>query len=247
MRVAGNIRAFLKPKCSEKNDMSDKPELQLITDSRNGDRDAMAELFRRHYPWSMAIARRILSAHDESSDAVQSAYLCAFRNFKSFRGDSTFKTWITRIVMNQSLTHVRASARRKHFISLDASVSGIAPVFVRDVAPSPEDLVHSAEIRRKLVETAARLPQPLGKAFHLCAISGLSVAETAKALGITVPATKTRLFRARSFMRSELKNMRQKTNRTCRPETLVCSLASPNPAPEDRARPVLNPRTIEAA
>jgi RNA polymerase sigma-70 factor (ECF subfamily) len=227
--------------------MSDKPELQLITDSWNGDTDAIAELFRRHYPWSITIARRILSAQDDSSDAVQSAFLCAFRNFKSFRGDSSFKTWITRIVINQSLTHLRGSARRRHFISLDASGSGIAPVVVRDVAPSPEDLVRSAEMDRKLVETASRLPKPQREAFHLCAISGLSIAETAKLLGITVPATKTRLFRARSFMRSELKNMREKTNRTRRPKTLVCSLASPTRAPEDRPKPVLSPRTIEAA
>ena len=74
------------------NDMPDKPELQLITDSRNGDMEAIAELFRRHYPVSVNVARRILPARDESSDAVQSAYLSAFRNFNSFRGDSSFKT-----------------------------------------------------------------------------------------------------------------------------------------------------------
>jgi RNA polymerase sigma-70 factor (ECF subfamily) len=205
--------------------MPDKPELQLIADSRNGDIEAMAELFRQHYPLSISLARRILPARDESSDAVQSAYLSAFRNFNSFRGDSSFKTWITRIVINHCLMHIRNSAHRRHFISLDDSVSGMTPVVVRDMTPTPEDLMQSRETRKMLGETTARLPRLLRETFTLCAISGLSIAETAKALGLTVPATKTRLFRARSFMRSALKSMRDKPNRTAGPRTIACSPA----------------------
>jgi hypothetical protein len=73
-------------------------------------------------------------------------------------------------------------------------------------------IMQSAEIRTTLVKTVARLPQPLRETFTLCAISGLSIAETAKALGLTVPVTKTRLFRARSFMRFALKTMRDNAN-----------------------------------
>jgi RNA polymerase sigma-70 factor (ECF subfamily) len=192
--------------------MSDKPELQLITDSRNGDMEAMAELFRRHYPISISLARRILPARDESSDAVQSAYLSAFRNFNSFRGESSFKTWITQIVINQCLVHVRSSAHRQHFISLDDSMSGLARVVIRDTAPTPEDVVQSREMCKTLRDTTARLPRPLRETFSLCALSGLSIAETAKELGLSVPATKTRLFRARSYMRSALKNVRANAN-----------------------------------
>ena len=215
----------LSSRCTAKNDMPDKPELQLITDSRNGDTKAIGELFRRHYPLSITVARRILPARDESSDAVQSAYLSAFRNFNSFRGDSSFKTWITRIVINQCLMHVRNSGAPRHVISLDDSVSGLGPVVVRDMTPTPEDLMQTAEMRKTLVETAARLPRPLRDVFTLYAISGLSIAETAKALGLGVPATKTRLFRARSFMRSALKNMRDKANGTVEPRPVACSPA----------------------
>src|ERR1700680_4580614 len=95
---------------------------------------------------------------------------------------------------------------------LDDSVSGLTPVVVRDMAPTPEGLVQSGEMCKTLDETTARLPRPLRETFTLCAISGLSIAETAKALGLTVPATKTRLFRARSFMRSALKNLRDNPN-----------------------------------
>jgi RNA polymerase sigma-70 factor, ECF subfamily len=194
--------------------MHNKPELQLITDFRNGDVDAIAELFQRHYASSLGVARRILQARDESLDAVQSAYLSAFRNFASFRGESSFKTWITRIVINQCVVHLRNSSRQGRWVSLDYSFPGSASVLVVDQAPTPEDLLQSAEIYQKVVDTAGRLPRPLRDAFVLSTISGLSAAETAKALGLTVSATKTRIFRARSFMRSQLRDMRGKTDRS---------------------------------
>jgi RNA polymerase sigma-70 factor (ECF subfamily) len=140
--------------------MPDKPELQLVTEFQNGDGEAIAELFRRHYPLSISVARRILPFGDEYSDAVQSAYVSAWRSIGSFRGESSFTTWITRIVTNQSLTHVRSSVRRKHFISLDDSGSEAGPVMVRDMAPTPEDLIQTAEVRKTLADAAANLPRP---------------------------------------------------------------------------------------
>ena len=156
---------------------------------------------------------------------MQSAYLSAFRHFNSFRGDSSFKTWITRIVINHCLMHVRSSARRRHFLSLDDSGSGLGPVLVRDMAPSPEDVMQSAEVRQTLVGTVAKLPRPLRDALTLYAISGLSIAETAETLGLTASATRSRLFRARSIMRSELKHMRAKANVTVMRKPVVCSPA----------------------
>ena len=76
-----------------------------------------------------------------------------------------------------------------------------------------------AEIREALTELTARLPKPLRDAFTLCSISGLSIRDTAKALGLTVQATKTRLFRARSLMRSELKAVWTNERTTCRFQT----------------------------
>lgn len=185
--------------------MLHEPELQLIAESRKGNTEAIAELFRRQYPSSLTVARRILPTGDECSDAVQSAYLSAFRNIGSFRGDASFKTWITTIVVNQCLMRLRTSVHRR-YVSLD-SFPGLGPAMVMDRAPTPEALAQRAELRETLVDTSARLPRPLREAFTLCVISGLSIAETAKALGLTVPATKTRIFRARALMRSELKHM----------------------------------------
>jgi RNA polymerase sigma-70 factor (ECF subfamily) len=147
--------------------MHNKPELQLIADFRNGDVDAIAELFQRHYASSLRVARRILRARDESPDAVQSAYLSAFRNFGSFRGESSFKTWITKIVINQCVMYLRRSSRQRRWVSLDDSFPGSVPPMVVDQAPTPEDLLRRAEMHQKVVDTAGRLPRPLRDVFVL--------------------------------------------------------------------------------
>lgn len=199
--------------------MNNKPDMQLIADFRNGNLEAIAELFQRHFPSSLRVARRILPGGDESLDAVQSAYLSAFRNLSSFRGESTFKTWITKIVINQCVMHIRNSRWQRRCVSLDQSHSrstGAIVVQAVDNTPSPEDLAQRAELHQKFVDTAGTLPRILRDPFVLCTISGLSTAETAKALGLTIPATKTRISRARCLMRSQLKHICGKPNRALR-------------------------------
>lgn len=115
----------------------------------------------------------------------------------------------TKIVINHCLMYLRNSRWHRRCLSLDYSFPGAAPATVVDQAPTPEDLLRSAEIHQQVIDPAGRLPPHLRDAFVLSTITGRSIAETAEALGLTVPATKTRIFRARSFMRSKLRNMRR--------------------------------------
>jgi RNA polymerase sigma-70 factor, ECF subfamily len=183
--------------------LHEKPEAELVGDARNGNREAVAELFRRQYPHSIAVARRMLPAQEEFLDAVQSAYLSAFRNFQSFRGDASFKTWITRIVLNQCLMRVREPGRHRITLSLDQpSIDGTLPSIAED-SPTPEALVLRAEMESALADAAAKLPKGLSDVLIRCSSSGLSIRDTAEALGLTVQATKTRLFRARALARQK--------------------------------------------
>jgi RNA polymerase sigma-70 factor, ECF subfamily len=185
----------------------DKAESELIARSRKGDGEAMSELFRRCYPYSIAVAHRILSVHEDSLDAVQSAYLSAFQHFNSFREEGSFKTWITRIVQNQCLMRLREPARHRVAISLDdPGLSGNVPV-ASEHGSWPEEMAIQGEISRALADAAARLPKLLREVFARCAIEGLSIRDTAQSLGLTVPTTKTRLFRARSLMRRRLQKV----------------------------------------
>ena len=92
---------------------------ELLADGRNGDGQALSELFERHYTSSLRVARRILRSDEEAYDAVQSAYLAAFEHLHGFRGDAQFNTWMTRIVMNQCFIYLRRPERRRVYSNLE--------------------------------------------------------------------------------------------------------------------------------
>jgi RNA polymerase sigma-70 factor (ECF subfamily) len=184
--------------------MREECEPELIVAAKSGDRAAINELFERHYPSSLDVARRILRSEDESQDAVQSAYLSALRNLHSFRGDAAFKTWITRIVTNCCLMRFRQPWLRTTWIGLDALAANGGALRFASPRPTPEASAFCREIALALSDAAAALPKPLCDVFQLHAISGLSLKQVAKAMGLTLPATKSRLFRANARMRKRL-------------------------------------------
>ena len=184
--------------------MPNKPESELIADCKRGDDAALSELFQRHYPYSLRLARGILRSEEESEDVVQSAYLSAFQNLHSFRGDATFKTWITRIVTNYCLMRLREPRSRINWVNLDGVDASRGSTMLASREPTPETSTLRGEIASAVSVAAARLPRSLREVFHLYAISGLSLKNVAEATSLTLPATKTRLFRANTRMRSYL-------------------------------------------
>src|SRR5579862_5666804 len=141
--------------------LNEQSEAELVCDARNGNGEAMAELFRRHYPHSIAVARRMLPAQEEFLDAVQSAYLSAFQKFPSFRAEASFKTWITRIVLNQCIMRLREPYRHRITLSLDEPVPGGTPPIIAMDSRTPEDLVLRAEIESAVADAVANLPTAL--------------------------------------------------------------------------------------
>jgi RNA polymerase sigma-70 factor (ECF subfamily) len=184
--------------------MHEKREPELIAGCKRGNKAAGTELLGRHYASSLRLARGMLRSEEESQDAVQSAYFSALRHMRNFRGDATFKTWITRIVMNECLVRLRERRRRRDWVCLDDMGQSTAMNVLASAAPTPEKLTLCQEIASALSDAASILPKPLRDVFALCVFSGLSIGETAAALGLTVGATKTRLFRAHARMRSHL-------------------------------------------
>lgn len=187
--------------------MHEKQEFELVAQSRCGDMSAMTELFRRYYPSSLRTARRILRSHEDSLDAVQTAYLSAYKHFSSFRDDASFKTWITRIVINECLVYFRKPERRLRWVWLDDVESDGPPFVLPGDMPSPEDVASSRETAARLAQAMRKLRPHMRQVVHLITVSGLSMTDAADALGISVPATKTRLFRARAQMQAHLKGI----------------------------------------
>ena len=182
-------------------------ESELIANGQSGDQAAISELFRRHYSSCLRMANGILRSEDESRDAVQSAFLSAFRHLHTFRGDSAFKTWLGRIVVNQCCMYLREPQRRMGWVDLDSLYETGAANKLTSPALTPEKLTLCREIQAAVADGVSRLPKPLREVFSLYAGSGLSLREVAGTLGLTLPAVKTRLFRANLRMRSHLQPM----------------------------------------
>jgi len=185
-------------------------ERGLVIRSQHGDKVAMSELFGRHYRASLRVAQRILSSTAESEDAVQAAYCSAFQHLDAFRGKSSFGTWITRIVVNRCLMTIREPWNRM-ILTSEKHAKNFEKSRGLDDFPSqllsPEKAAWCREIAVAHGEAIATLPKPLREAYSLFAVSGLAVAEVARTLGITIPATKSRLFRARNTIRTSLRSV----------------------------------------
>jgi RNA polymerase sigma-70 factor, ECF subfamily len=153
--------------------------------------DAIDTLLAQHYKASVRTAIHILRSKEDSEDAVQTAYFAAFRRFHRFRSESSFKTWITRIVVNCCLMKLRDHRVRPH-ISLDYVERTLASDDV-----TPEDLCYLAELQAAHASAATKLPKPLHDVYAESVISEVALHTVADQMGLTTAAAKSRLFRAR--------------------------------------------------
>jgi RNA polymerase sigma-70 factor (ECF subfamily) len=192
-----NVSATWQPSEAEATDQ------ELVEQSKQGDEEAMAKLVRRHYRASLRIANSILRNRPDSEDAVQTAYSRAFQKLHTFRDEARFSTWITSIVVNQSLLHLR-SKRRATLLSLEEPMNERTKLFLTSRQPTPEESTARHEISTLISRALARLPNNLRTPYKLHAISGMPLVDVAHRLGLSLSATKSRIFRARCTLESRL-------------------------------------------
>ncbi|MBL8875337.1 MAG: sigma-70 family RNA polymerase sigma factor [Phycisphaerae bacterium] len=157
----------------------------------------------------LAVARRILVDENESQDAVQDAFISAFRNIDKFEGNSQIATWLHRITVNACLMRLRKK-RRKDEVSLE----GLLPAFRADGNPAHQAGTwrraatgdEQAETRESIRVAIAKLPEHYRIVLVLRDIEGLDTAQTAELLETTEAAVKIRLHRARQALRELLDN-----------------------------------------
>ena len=180
-------------------------ELALVQAAKGGDVGAFEELVRRYDRNVFRIAQHITQNREDAEDVVQDAFLKAYSNLHQFQGQSKFYTWLVRIAVNEALMKLRK--RRPNQVSLDEEVDtgeDTMPREVEDWGPSPEERYKQAELGTILNSTIAELEPPFRIVFQLRDIEELSTEEPAEALGLSIPAVKSRLLRARLKLRQKL-------------------------------------------
>ncbi|MCU1284413.1 MAG: polymerase, sigma-24 subunit, RpoE [Acidobacteriales bacterium] len=181
-------------------------ELALIQSAREGDIAAFEQLIRKYDRNVFRIAQHITQNREDAEDVVQDAFLKAYQNLKQFQGNSKFYTWLVRIAVNEALMKLRKRKSSKT-VSMDEDVEtedGSVPREVADWSPNPEQQYRQAELSEILEKTIQGLPMGFRTVFMLRDVEGLSTEETAETLGLSVPAVKSRLLRARLQLRERL-------------------------------------------
>jgi RNA polymerase sigma-70 factor (ECF subfamily) len=176
----------------------------LLARLRQGDDLAYEQLVRQESRHLLAVARRLLRNEEDAQDAVQQAFLSAFRALPSFNGESRLATWLHRIVTNAALMKLRTRGRRP-----EESIEDLLPRFVEDGhhveqfnawdAP-PDALLVQQETRVRIRAAIDSLPETYRTVLLLRDIEEFNTEEAARALGVTTNTVKIRLHRARQAL-----------------------------------------------
>jgi RNA polymerase sigma-70 factor (ECF subfamily) len=182
------------------------PDVLLVNRAREGDVQAFEQLVQQYDRQIFRIAQHITQNREDAEDVVQDAFLKAYQKLHQFEGNSKFYTWLVRIAVNESLMRLR-KRRTGRMVSIDEDVETEEGSMPRDLAewrPDPEVMYERTELADILRKTIQGLPPSFRIVFVLRDVDGLSTEETAEALGLSVPAVKSRLLRARLQLRERL-------------------------------------------
>ena len=182
------------------------PDVALVERAKAGDEAAFEQLIRQYDRQIFRIARHITQNKEDAEDIVQDTFLKAYQKLEQFQGNSKFYTWLVRIAVNESLMRLR-KRRNSKTVSMDEDVQtedGSVPRDFADWTPNPEQQYGQGEMGEILRKTIQGLPPGFRSVFTLRDIENLSTEETAEALGLSVPAVKSRLLRARLQLRERL-------------------------------------------
>ena len=177
----------------------------LVAEAKSGDAGAFGELYERHRSRIYRVSLRILRNDQDAEDAVQRCFQRAFVNLSRFRQDSGFSTWVTRIAINEALMMLRQRRPDTQLPENDnTSADAHSPVDLSDHRPTPEQALAQLELQSSVIHAVSHLRHSLRVVVLLRELYGLTTAETARRLGLSVGAVKARTFHARRHLRKHL-------------------------------------------
>ncbi len=193
------------------------PEAYSIPDERlielfitQNDQGAFEELFNRYCDKVYRLAFRITRDHHGADEVLQEVFITLLNKINTFRGESKFSSWLYRVTANASYMHLRSEkkyendVRLEDYVPYDENGTLMGRINVKDWSGRPDGMLLSKEAIGIIEKAINELPEPYRVVFHLRDIEGLSIVEASEVLGLSVPALKTRLHRARLFLRDKL-------------------------------------------
>ncbi|TCS05377.1 RNA polymerase sigma factor [Rhizobium sp. BK418] len=182
---------------------TEKSDPELVAMALARDAEGFRAIMRRYNRRLFRIARGILRDDAMAEDALQEAYLKAFRHLGDFQGASAFSTWLTRIVMNEALARLR-KVRRMPEVPVDTMQGRILDFPTGSPIDNPETTMAQRQILKLVEEATDNLPEEFRLVFIARVIEEMSVEETAELLDLKPETVRSRLHRARALLRREL-------------------------------------------
>jgi RNA polymerase sigma-70 factor (ECF subfamily) len=183
-------------------DLRKLPDEELVRLAQADDERAFGELVTRYESKVYSLGIKMLRNPEDAEDVLQDTFLRAYRGLKSFKGNSTFSTWIYRITANSALMRLRK--KQLPTVSIEDANERETPISIPDWAPGPVEQLLTQETRHAMQEAIGALPPEFRQVFVLRDVEGLSNGEVAEILDLSVAAVKSRLHRARLKVRNHL-------------------------------------------
>ncbi len=178
-------------------------EKLLINKAQAGDKKALAELVKKYEQTVYNFSFKICRNKDQAEHTMQEAFMSMVKSIKQFSGRSKFSTWLYTIVSNHCLMLAR-SQKKQTYSSFDDENTVIYEKDISDWKVTPEKVTENNELKKILDNAIQKLSPDYRIVFLLRDVEGLSTDETSKIVKLSVPAVKSRLHRARAFLRNEL-------------------------------------------
>jgi RNA polymerase sigma-70 factor, ECF subfamily len=178
-------------------------EIKLIEQAQLGDKKSLAELVKKYESTVYNFSFKICRDKDRAENTMQETFLSLIKNIKQFKGDSKLSTWLYTVISNHCLMLARAESKHA-YTSIEDEDAVIDEKKFTDWRVAPDKVAEDKELKKLLDDSIEKLHPDYRVVFLLRDVEGFSTEETAEMCNLSVPAVKSRLHRARAFLRKEL-------------------------------------------
>lgn len=196
----------MSPKAQNADSTSDE---ELVRRVQKGDIGAYNLLVVRYQYRVIKIAQKFVSDYADASDIAQEAFIKAYRALPNFRGESSFYTWLYRIVTNAAKNFLETNSKQRSQVDVDDEVLNASSPEALTDRQTPDSIIESEELKKVIFKAVSELPNELKEAFMLREIEGLSYEDISEREDVPIGTVRSRIFRARQYIETKMDQFRK--------------------------------------